>query len=45
MKFKELYSFGLDEEKEIEKTHTRKTKKQVMKRLSPKKSRKRFPFR
>ena len=27
MKFKELYSFGLDEEKEIEKTHTRKNKK------------------
>ena len=27
MKFKELYSFDLDEEKEIEKTHTRKNKK------------------
>ena len=27
MKFKELYSFGLDVEKEIEKTHTRKNKK------------------
>ena len=27
MKFKELYSFGLDEEREIEKTHTRKNKK------------------
>ena len=27
MTFKELYSFGLDEEKEIEKTHTRKNKK------------------
>jgi hypothetical protein len=27
MAFKELYSFTLDEEKEIEKTHTRKNKK------------------
>jgi len=27
MKFKELYSFGLDEEREVEKTHTRKNKK------------------
>ena len=27
MQFKELYSFDLDEEKEIEKTHTRKNKK------------------
>tara|TARA_R110000824_G_scaffold103316_3_gene245428 strand:+ start:175 stop:930 length:756 start_codon:yes stop_codon:yes gene_type:complete len=27
MQFKELYSFGLDEEKETEKTHTRKNKK------------------
>ena len=27
MKFKELYSFGLEEEKEVEKTHTRKNKK------------------
>ena len=27
MDFKELYSFTLDEEKEVEKTHTRKNKK------------------
>ena len=27
MNFKELYSFSLDEEKEVEKTHTRKNKK------------------
>ena len=27
MSFKELYTFTLDEEKEIEKTHTRKNKK------------------
>ena len=27
MEFKELYSFSLDEEKEVEKTHTRKNKK------------------
>ena len=27
MEFKELYSFSLDEEKEVEKTSTRKNKK------------------
>ena len=27
MEFKELYAFTIDEEKEVEKTHTRKNKK------------------
>jgi len=44
MKFKELYSFGLDEEREIEKTHTRKNKKTGEKTTVTKKVKEQVPI-
>ena len=43
MAFKELYSFTLDEEKEIEKTHTRKNKKTVEETTVTKKVKEKVP--
>ena len=44
MNFKELYSFGLDEEKEVEKTHTRKNKKTGEETTVTKKTKEKVPI-